>query len=93
MPRRHPCLNCLCRAGVELKLDKKSRPYSYCSVCGTRAFIKSRAGLRGLMILAPQVLALWQSAGSATETLDKADNEAANALATGGLIAADDGGF
>lgn len=88
----HPCLFCLCRAGVRLKLDKKGRPYSYCQQCGTRSFIKCRAGLRGYMILAPQVTRLWQSAGGATETLDRADLEADNALATG-MIAADDGAF
>jgi len=88
---RHPCLNCLTPNTVALKLDKKGRPYSSCTMCGTRAFIKTRIGLRGFIVLAPQVMALWEQATTAVDIVGSADREASNALATGSMFSTDEG--
>jgi len=55
-----PCLNCLADGVVELKFDKKGRPYSTCRSCGTRAFMRSFVAMRGLMLLAPQLVQVWK---------------------------------
>jgi len=90
---RHPCLFCLSQSCVALKLDKKGKPFAFCHTCGTRSFIKSRIGLRGYMVLAPKVLALWQRAADATTTLSRADLELDNELNNGFLKTADEVGF
>lgn len=68
-----PCLHCLSDASCSLRLDKKGRPYTTCSVCGTRSFMHSRAALRGLLLLAPQLVQLWTQATRATEQLRALD--------------------
>ncbi len=71
---RHPCLNCLGSDCVDLRLDKKSRPYSVCERCGTRTFLRGRNSMRGMWLLAPRLTELWQSlvagAGGAQSALD-----------------------
>ena len=48
-----PCLNCLTPASVELRTDKKQRPFTKCRACGTTTFMWSPRALAGLRYLAP----------------------------------------
>lgn len=51
-------LNCLCCLGsrsCQVRFDKKSRPYAVCLVCGSRIFLKTRAGLSGFAVLSPVI--------------------------------------
>lgn len=43
-----------------LKVDKKGRPHTYCGLCGTRAFIPTSAGLRGIRLIAPGLVEVYQ---------------------------------
>ena len=72
----YPCLCCLNTACVELKQDKKGRPYTTCRMCGTRAFMHSATALRGLTHFAPQLIALWRQA-TAGDLLTKIDQQIA----------------
>jgi hypothetical protein len=65
--QRCPCLCCLSPDGALLKLDKKGHPYTVCSCCGSRTFMHSRAALRGLQLLAPKLIALWEHASQSAE--------------------------
>ncbi len=55
----YPCLYCLNIDCVELKNDKKGRPYTTCRMCSTRSFMQSSMALRGLTHFAPQLIAMW----------------------------------
>jgi len=82
---RYPCLNCLTDNCLALKLDKKGRPYSWCQICGTRAFMHSRIALRGLQLFAGEVVKLWSNAATATQTMGMADKQVDNMIAGGEL--------
>lgn len=69
----YPCLHCLNTNCVELKNDKKGRPYTTCRMCTTRSFMHSPIALRGLTHFAPQLIALWREATAAT-TLRQLDD-------------------
>ncbi len=83
-----PCLCCLGRDTVALKLDKKGRPYSTCWSCGSRIFMRGRRGLRGLSVLAPTLVQVWETmvrdcggdAQSVEERTDQAAREMVEAL-------------
>ena len=62
----YPCLHCLNTDCVELKNDKKGRPYTTCRMCTTRCFMHSNIALRGLTYFSPHLIALWREATSAT---------------------------
>lgn len=49
------CIFCLAKGAGEIRFDKKSRPYIFCRLCMTRAFVRSLEALRGLA-LAPKLL-------------------------------------
>jgi len=85
----YPCLHCLNCDCVELKNDKKGRPYTTCRMCSSRTFMHSRIALRGLTHFAPALIAMWRQATSAGTTLAQIDTELeaahrAQAAATGG---------
>lgn len=48
------CPHCLERA-LQLKLDRRGRPYSVCMGCSTRAFMPGRYALTGLLRIQPLV--------------------------------------
>ena len=75
MPSLYPCLNCLNTNCVELKNDKKGRPYTTCRMCSSRTFMHSRIALRGLTHFAPQLIAMWREAVSAGSTISALDSE------------------
>ena len=79
----YPCLCCLNTACVELKQDKKGRPYTTCRMCGTRAFMHSQIALRGLTHFAPQLLQLWRqaTAGAWLTELDRTIEDARRSVA------------
>ncbi len=58
--QRTHCLHCLTPDASELKIDKKGRPFSYCTVCGTRSFMRTAAGLRGIRLIAPGLVEVYQ---------------------------------
>jgi len=62
----YSCLHCLNTDCVELKNDKKGRPYTTCRMCSTRSFMHSSMALRGLTHFAPQLIAMWREATSAS---------------------------
>jgi len=74
---RYPCFHCLTQSSVDLKLDKKGRPYSVCQCCGVRAFIRNRMGLRGFKILAPELMKMWENVADGMSTQVNADREVA----------------
>lgn len=83
------CLSCLGEATATLKLDRHGRPTTRCGLCGTRTFISSRAGLRGLVYFAPSVRGVLQSlaaAGGLRSIDDAADGLAVAARAAMGGI-------
>lgn len=50
-PGQHfDCIFCLAPEGLELRIDKRGRPFFLCGVCGSRSFIHGN-GLRGPQIL------------------------------------------
>ena len=49
------CLFCLAKGGAEIRFDKKARPYIFCRLCMTRAFVRSLEAMRGIA-LAPKLL-------------------------------------
>ena len=83
-PHLYPCLNCLNCDCVELKADKKGRPYTTCRNCGSRCFLHSAIALRGLTHFAPQLIALWRQATAAStlHELDTRVQAAQQAVAT-----------
>jgi hypothetical protein len=68
----YPCLHCLNTECVELKNDKKGRPYTTCRMCTTRSFMHSSMALRGLTHFAPMLISLWrdQTAANTLRSLD-----------------------
>ena len=62
--RRYVCFCCLREEAVTLRFDRKSRPYTICGWCGSRTFIHSPEGLRGLMLLEREVAAVLHRLGS-----------------------------
>jgi len=71
----YPCLNCLNTNCVELKNDKKGRPYTTCRMCCSRTFMHSRMALRGLTHFAPQLIAMWRQATAAGATMSQLDEQ------------------
>lgn len=65
MARRYVCFGCLRGEAVEVRFDRKNRPYTNCGWCGSRTFIHSPEGLRGLMLLEPSVAAMLRQIGAA----------------------------
>jgi len=57
------CLHCLKEGTLVVRIDKRGRPWTNCSACGTRSFIHTDAGLTGLRFLAPQLLSLIERMG------------------------------
>jgi hypothetical protein len=57
---RFHCLHCLTPDSARLRVDKKGRPFSTCGMCGTRAFIPTSQGLRGLRLIAPGLVEIYQ---------------------------------
>ncbi len=70
----YPCLHCLNTQCVELKNDRKGRPYTTCRMCASRTFMHSSIALRGLTHFAPQLIDLWRQA-TAAATLRQLDNQ------------------
>lgn len=81
------CLCCLGERTAELKLDKKNRPYTKCSACGSTTFMPTSAALRGLVFLVPRAQAILQQvADMPARTLAEAGQRAMDSLQqTGGL--------
>lgn len=77
----HPCVFCLHASCVELKADRKGRPYTICRVCATRSFMHTSIALRGLSYLAPQLVRMWVAgqAGQLLQQLDQQRDEEAQA--------------
>lgn len=75
----YSCLHCLTETCVALRLDKKGRPYTYCRVCSTRAFMPSSIALRGLMLFAPQILEVLKRSGQLNR--ERLDQQGAAVLA------------
>ena len=73
MSHRFCCLHCLTPDAATLKVDKKGRPHSYCPFCGTRSFIPQASGLRGMRLIAPGLVEIYQ------QMLGKLGNEDAQA--------------
>ena len=58
---RFTCLHCLQPNGAELRVDKKNRPWTWCPHCRTRSFIHNASGLRGMRLVAPQLVEHYQA--------------------------------
>lgn len=84
---RYACLHCLADGTVELRIDRKGRPYATCHSCMSRTFMHSREALRGLMLIAPQLSALVRR--MAAHELARADSHAAQVWAGAGSSAAE----
>jgi len=69
---RYTCLHCLQPDGAELRVDKKGRPWTWCSHCRTRSFIHNAAGLRGIRLVAPLLVQHYQKVMA---TLGQVDSE------------------
>lgn len=82
----YPCLNCLSPESVNLRLDKRGRPFTFCRMCTTRSFMHSRMALRGLFLLAPTVMALWQTAVTGTTALSDADKAVDASIKNGDIL-------
>lgn len=54
------CPHCLDPHGVTIRFDKKSRPFTRCSGCGSMAFLRGRASMAGFAILGPEIEVLSQ---------------------------------
>lgn len=48
-----PCLCCLAESSVELRQDRKARPFTRCVACGCVTFMPTPRSLAGLSYLAP----------------------------------------
>ncbi|MBI4700369.1 MAG: hypothetical protein HY744_04235 [Deltaproteobacteria bacterium] len=46
-----PCPSCLEIDGLSLRFDRRQRPFTICSSCGTRTFLRGRASMLGLAML------------------------------------------
>lgn len=75
----YPCLQCLNTDCVELKNDKKGRPYTTCRMCSARTFMHSSMSLRGLTHFAPQLIAMWREATGASSCQRQLDARIAEA--------------
>ena len=51
MANRTTCMFCLAQHSLELRFDKRARPYLCCTLCFTRAFICNLDAVRGLGIV------------------------------------------
>lgn len=51
MTNRTTCLFCLAQHSMELRYDKRARPYLCCTLCFTRAFIRNLDAVRGLGVV------------------------------------------
>lgn len=51
MADRTTCLFCLAQHAMELRYDKRARPYLCCTLCFTRAFIRNLDAVRGLGVV------------------------------------------
>lgn len=49
--KKETCIFCLTPDCFEVKLDKKSRPYFSCGMCGARTFIRGEMSMRGPSLL------------------------------------------
>lgn len=56
-----PCVCCLSPGTVRMRLDKKMRPTTFCAACGARTFFHHQSGLRGIRLLAPMLVEMFQS--------------------------------
>ena len=74
------CLHCLQPNGAELRVDKKNRPWTWCGHCRTRSFIHSAAGLRGIRLVAPQLLAHYQQIMATLADVDQQSQQVFNDL-------------
>lgn len=51
MTNRTTCMFCLAQHSLELRYDKRARPYLCCTLCFTRAFIRNLDAVRGFGIV------------------------------------------
>ena len=47
----HRCMFCLTDSSADVRFDKKSRVYTYCRACSSRAFFSSIHAARGLAVV------------------------------------------
>ena len=45
-PLKYPCLTC--KEEIELRIDKRHKPYCICDRCGVQSFIRKASGVRKL---------------------------------------------
>ncbi len=82
--RRFTCPLCGHPAGLEVRLDRKGRPFATCAACFARTFLRSRESLAGLLGLSallddapelkPQVLARGSAAVDAWTRANRASS-------------------
>jgi hypothetical protein len=64
----HACPFCLAPYGAALKFDKRGSPYTSCANCGSRAFLRTRASLLGLVALTDAIREIAARIESEPET-------------------------
>jgi len=83
----YPCLLCLNTNCVDLKADKKGRPYTTCRMCGSRTFMHSNIALRGLTYFAPRLIEMWRQQVAASDTVADLDRRIETAQRNGHAVA------
>jgi hypothetical protein len=62
--KKYPC--CLCGNGLEIRVTRKSKPYTTCLGCGIQTFFRAKTGIKRLMeIVSSNILITGK--GSQTE--------------------------
>ena len=54
-PHAGPCLHCLEIDSCSIRFDRRGRPFTHCYSCGARTFLRGRASMVGLAVLADVV--------------------------------------
>lgn len=79
--QKETCLFCLTNDSLEMKLDKKSKPYFICSCCGVRAFLRGEMSLRGPSMLWGPLAAAFRARDAEVAKVLVGDAVNANAYA------------
>ncbi|MCX5742212.1 MAG: hypothetical protein NT062_06925 [Proteobacteria bacterium] len=56
-------MHCLAPNSVTLRLDRRGKHFTTCSVCMARTFMPAITSLRGLYVVAPQLAVLVKALG------------------------------
>jgi hypothetical protein len=65
------CPFCMGATSLDLKFDRKGRPYASCRACGTRAFLRGEMAMNGLAIVSPLVQATSERMRTDSEYFDR----------------------